>query len=78
MKENLEMFLLILWLFVWTILLTTLILLMITVPIDYLKCNQRYTDTDFKILWWCMIKYNWEYIPEHLYIKAFEQNVNLK
>ena len=40
-------------------------------------CSQKYGDTKYSMFSWCMIKYEWKYIPEDLYEKAFIQNVNL-
>ena len=78
MKEFLEMLWYWILIILWFLLVYVGLLFLVATPIKYIECKQLYTDTQYKILWWCMIKYNWEYIPEHLYIKAFEQNVNLK
>ena len=78
MKELLEIFWYWILVMLW-FLLSFIVLFILTVkPLQYMKCHQMYNDSQYKIIWWCMIKYNWEYIPEHLYIKAFEQNINLK
>ena len=42
-------------------------------------CYNTYNDSKF-IHWLapaCKVKYNWEYISEELYIKAFESNLNV-
>lgn len=42
-------------------------------------CYNTYNDSKF--IYWiapvCKVKYNWEYISEELYIKAFESNLNI-
>ena len=78
MKEILELFLYSIFIILWFSLTLIIILLLTVKPLDYIRCHQIYDNTQYKILWWCMIKYNWKYIPEHLYIKTFEQNINLK
>ena len=40
-------------------------------------CKAAYNDAQYSFWWGCKIKYNWEYIPKELYIKAFEQNLNI-
>lgn len=64
--------------FILFILLLIIIMLLITTPFKYIKCNNIYTDTQYKIIWWCMVKYNWKYISEDLYIKSFDQNLFIK
>lgn len=43
----------------------------------WLSCKEQYVDSQYGIYKWCMIKYRWQYIPEELYEKAFEQNNNI-
>ena len=45
--------------------------------ITWTSCEHKYEDVEYSIIWWCKVKYNWEYIPESLYEKAFEQNFNI-
>jgi len=45
--------------------------------ISSIQCTSRYEDSFYKIFAWCMVKYEWKYITEELYKKAFEQNINL-
>lgn len=66
--------------FTITILLTFLLLWIFSLliyPIENIRCNHSYNYTKYDIFSWCMVKYNWKYIPEKLYIKAFEQNINI-
>lgn len=51
--------------------------LIIVYPINRMQCNERYIDSQYKTFWWCMVKYNNEYIPESLYKEAFTKNINL-
>jgi len=54
-------------------------ILILLSPIPYLfgksVCKSQYKDSKFWFFSWCMVQYKWEYIPEKLYIKAFEQNL---
>lgn len=45
--------------------------------VSILRCESQYTDSYYTYFWWCMVKYNWEYITEELYKKAFDTNLNL-
>lgn len=58
----------------------TIFIAAIIFPVSYavkLQCENRYWDIQYNIFWWCKIMYQWKYIPENLYIKAFEQNLNI-
>lgn len=43
--------------------------------IFWISCINRYEDSNYTFKWWCKVNYNWEYITEKLYEKAFEQNL---
>ena len=74
MKEDLKVFL-----FLITIVIGGLIVLItILSPLFYYRCKITYDNTKFIFPWTCKVEYNWKYIPEELYKKAFEQNINLK
>ena len=45
---------------------------------EKISCTKKYWDVQYTFLWWCKINYKWKYIPEELFIKAFEQNLNIK
>jgi hypothetical protein len=39
--------------------------------------KKKYEFSYFWFYEWCMVKYNWKYIPETLYEKSFIQNLNI-
>lgn len=39
------------------------------------SCKASYEDSQYSFWGGCKVEYNWEYIPESLYEKAFEQNL---
>ena len=45
--------------------------------ITWSDCKQKYENVQYSIVSWCKIDYKWKYIPEELYIKLFEQNLNI-
>ncbi len=45
--------------------------------IDKRICEEKYNNSIHSFYGWCKIKYNWEYLSEELYIKAFDKNLNI-
>ena len=45
--------------------------------IYWVSCKAKYINTEYSFFWWCKIKYNWEYIPENIYIETYQKNINL-
>ena len=70
-----------------TITVFLFILIIIWIPMvivfwaDYVvwsyRCSHSYDDTKYDLLLWCKVNYKWKYILEKLYIKTFEQNINI-
>jgi len=60
-------------LIIWGIFIVTIILY----PVGVLKCNSKYSDAKYDFWGWCMVKYEWQFIPEKLYEKSFIKNINL-
>lgn len=59
----------------WIILIW--LILAFTSPFWYnpIACMNKYSDSQYKFIWGCMVRYeNW-YIPEELYQKQFIQNI---
>lgn len=42
------------------------------------SCKNKYEDSKYNIYWGCKVMYQWEYIPELIYRKAFETNIKLR
>jgi len=59
---------------VWLLVLLGLI---VNDSITWKSCYARYQDAQYDFWGWCKIKYNWQYIPEDIYKKSFEKNINL-
>jgi hypothetical protein len=74
MKEDLTL----IWIILWIFLLWILFILFITTILNSYQCYRTYNDFEYKIWVWCFINYKWEYIHERLYIRTFEQNINIK
>lgn len=55
-----------------------LFFIFISTPLLWVVCETKYNDSQYYVFWWCKINYDWEYIPEDLYKKTFEQNLIIK
>ena len=65
---------------VWSLILVAITLVWV-VSYDWIfwvSCKAKYENAEYWFFKGCMIEYNWKYIPKELYIKAFEQNLNLQ
>ncbi len=62
---------------IFIVIIVILIPIIIAYPAVYYKCTNKYENSEYRFLVWCMVKYNNKYIPEELYEKAFTQNINL-
>jgi hypothetical protein len=72
-KETIKISLLIL---LWLMIFMTFTIIIASI-FNYMICKGKYTNSDFKIFGWCLVEYNWKYIPETLYEKSFIQNLNI-
>ena len=65
----------------WLLIIWWIIFILIIAPILFIEkytCENKYEDSYYKILIWCFVNYEWKYITEKLYEKAFTQNINIR
>lgn len=64
----------------WVILLLTFLFFLFILFYDWFtwkSCYAKYENAKYDFWWWCLIEYKWEFIPDELYEKAFEENLIL-